>query len=165
MKDGAFEVAATKITQWRQDPVSFVRECFEVEPDAWQIDMLRAFPSNKRLCGSACKGPGKTALMAWLGWNFLATRPFCKVPCTSVTGANLEDGLWTEFAKWQHKSKVLSKAFVWTKTRIMSREYPETWWASARTWAKDANAEQQANTLAGLHEDFLLFLIDEVSDI
>jgi phage terminase large subunit len=156
---------AAKLRRWREDPVHFVRDVFRAEPDAWQAEMLRAFPEHNRLAASACKGPGKTALLAWLGWNFLATRSHCKVPCTSVTGDNLKDGLWTEFAKWQARSPFLQKAFQWTQTRIVQRQHPETWWASARTWAKDADPQQQANTLAGLHEDYLLFLIDEVSDI
>ena len=157
--------AAERIRVWREDPVSFVRDNFGVEPDAWQVDMLRAFPRNNRLVASACKGPGKTAVLAWIGWNFLATRPHCKVPCTSITGDNLADGLWTEFAKWQGRSPFLRKAFQWTKTRIVAKDHPETWWASARAWAKDADPSAQANTLAGLHEDYLLFLIDEVSEI
>ncbi len=157
--------AAERIRLWREDPITFVRDNFGVEPDAWQAEMLRAFPRHNRLVASACKGPGKTALMSWLGWNFLATRPHCKVPCTSVTGANLKDGLWAELAKWQRHSPFLKKAFRWTAERITAKDHPETWFASFRTWAQDADPSQQANTLAGLHEDYLLFLIDEVSDI
>jgi phage terminase large subunit len=157
--------AEARIRAWREDPVLFVRDNFHVEPDAWQVEMLRAFPKHNRLVASACKGPGKTALMAWLGWNFLATRPHCKVPCTSITGDNLKDGLWTEFAKWQNKSEFLRQAFNVSAERIVAKQHPKTWWASARSWAKDADPSQQANTLAGLHEDYLLFLIDEVSDI
>jgi hypothetical protein len=157
--------AAAQIRRWRQDPVAFVRECLGAEPDWWQADMLRAFPKHKRLAGVACKGPGKTALEAWLGWNFLFTRPHCKVPCTSITGPNLKDGLWAEFKKWQLRSPILLSQFEWTETRIKHRQHPETWWASARTWSKDAEPEQQANTIAGLHEDYLLWLLDEASDM
>lgn len=156
--------APSVIRRWREDPVTFVRDCFQVEPDAWQVELLRAFPEHKRLASVACKGPGKTAALAWMGWNFLATRPHCKVPCTSITGGNLADGLWAEFSKWQKRSPLLMRAFQWTKTRIQMRQHPETWFASARSWAHDADPTQQANTLAGIHEDFLLFLLDEVSE-
>lgn len=159
------EASASQFRRWREEPVTFVRECIGVEPDAWQAEMLNAFPRHNRLVASACKGPGKTAALAWLGWNFLLTRPHCKVPCTSITGANLEDGLWTEFAKWRNRSPILQRAFEWNKTRIVAKQHPETWWASARSWARDGDKQQQANTLAGLHEDYLLFLIDEVSEI
>jgi len=147
--------------------VYFVREEFKVNPDEWQADMLRAYNSDekKRTVASACKGPGKTTAMAWCGWHFLALHPDSKVPCTSITGPNLKDGLWSEFAKWQARSPLLQRAFQWTQTRIFAKESPETWFASARAWAQDADPEQQANTLAGIHADYLLFLIDEVSDI
>lgn len=158
---------ASKLLVWKRDPVQFVRENFGVEPDWWQVDMLRAFAKRetKRLLGMACKGPGKTALLAWLGWNFLATRPHCKVPCASISGANLKDGLWAEFKKWQNRSAFLSEAFLWTHTRIFEKKNPGTWFASFRTWAQDADPQQQANTIAGLHEDFLLWLLDEGSDM
>lgn len=159
------ESILASVRKWRAEPVTFAREVLCVEPDAWQADMLAAFPTKKRLVASACKGPGKTAGLAWLGWNFLFTRPHCKVPCTSITGDNLRDGLWAELKKWQNRSPLLQRAFTWTQTRIFSADHPETWWASARTWARDADPQQQANTLAGLHEDYLCFLIDEVSDI
>lgn len=159
------QLAAAQIRRWRDEPVSFVRECLGLEPDPWQADVLAAFPKHRQIAGSACKGPGKTAVMSWLGWNFLLTRPHPKVPCTSITGDNLKDGLWTEFALWQKRSPILQRAFQWTKERIFSVQHPETWYASARTWPRDADPTQQANTLAGLHADYLLFLVDEVSDI
>jgi hypothetical protein len=48
-----------------------VREQFGVVPDPWQDEVLAAFPRNQRLAMKACKGPGKTAVLAWLAWNFL----------------------------------------------------------------------------------------------
>ena len=48
----------------------------------------------------SCAGPGKTALLAWLGWNFLLTRPHPMVGATSVNAANLRANLWTELARW-----------------------------------------------------------------
>lgn len=158
-------LATDRIRLWREDPVVFVREVLGAEPDAWQVDVLRAFVSNQRLALKACKGPGKSTVMAWCGWNFLLTRPHPKVVATSITGDNLRDGLWTEFAKWQAKSPLLKHAFAWSAERIVAKDHPETWWASARQWAKGADASQQANTLAGIHADYVLFLVDEAGGI
>jgi phage terminase large subunit len=157
--------AASKLREWRENPVTFVREVLHVEPDAWQAEFLHAFVKNQRLALKACKGPGKSTVLAWVGWNFLLTRPHPKVVCTSITGDNLKDGLWTELSKWQQKSPLLSKAFTWAAERITSNDHPETWWASARSWAKGADASQQANTLAGIHADYVLFLVDEAGGI
>lgn len=159
--------AAGAIREWRADPVKFVRDVFGAEPDAWQGDVLRAFPGNPRMAMKACKGPGKTAVLAWLCWNFLVCYLHPKVAATSITADNLADGLWTEMAKWQNRnpSGLLKAAFTWTKTRIFANDHPETWWMSARTWPKGGDANAQADTLAGLHADNLLFVIDEAGGI
>lgn len=157
--------AQKKLKKWREDPVSFVQDVFHVEPDLWQVDILRAFPKHNRMAIQSAKGPGKTALEAWLAWNFLSTRPHPKIAATSITGDNLSDNLWTELAKWQNRSPFLKGMFTWTKTRIVCNQFPETWWMSARSWPRGADATQQADTLAGLHADYLLFILDEVGGI
>lgn len=146
---------------WINNPVQFVRDNFGVEPDEWQIEALEACEANPRLALKACKGPGKTCVLAWLAWWFLATRVDAKIAATSISWDNLADGLWSEMAKWQSKSDLLKSQFVWTKTRISSVKRPETWFMSARTWSKSASSDQQANTLAGLHADNIMFIIDE----
>ncbi len=155
----------SKIREWRADPILFVREVFKVEPDAWQKDFLMAFCKRNRVAAKACKGPGKTAVLSWCAWWFLVVFPHPKIAATSITGDNLKDGLWTEMAKWQKKSQFLTQSYVWTATRIYAKHHPETWWMSARAWAKGASAEQQANALAGLHADFILFIIDEAGGV
>lgn len=150
-----------RFRHWREHPADMVRELFQVQPDAWQEEALEVFPHNPYLALLACKGPGKTCLLAWLIWNFLLTRPFPKVAATSISGDNLRDNLWSELALWRTRSPLLQHLFEWTTTRIVSKEHPETWWASARTWPKSGDASAQANTLAGLHSDYIMFLIDE----
>jgi hypothetical protein len=157
--------AHENIKRWRARPVDFVREQFKAEPDPWQAKALRKFPDNEQLAMKACKGPGKTCALSWMIWNFLATRPHPKVAATSISGDNLSDCLWTELAMWQQKSPFLSEAFHWMKTRIEAVDHPETWWASARTWSRSADKEQQADTMAGLHGDYILFVLDEVGSI
>jgi len=154
-----------KLLEWRRDPVLFVREVFGVEPDEWQKEVLSAFAKHNRIATKACKGPGKTTVDAWCAWNFLLTRPHPKIAATSISWDNLADGLWTEMAKWQNKSQMLKEMFVWTKTRIFAKNHSETWWMSARTWSKSGDTSQQADTLAGLHADYLLFIIDEAGGV
>ena len=109
----------------------------------------------------ASKGPGKSTIEAWLAWNFLLTRPNPKIICTSISGDNLRDGLWTELAKWQEKSPLLKETFTWQKERVFSKEFPQTWWCAARQWSKSADPNTLGNTLAGIHADYVLFLLDE----
>lgn len=150
-----------QMRKWFNDPISFVRENFKIEPDEWQLEALDAASKNPRLAMKACKGPGKTCVLAWIAWWFLATRLDAKIAATSISWDNLADGLWAEMAKWQSNSELLKTQFVWTKTRISNIDRPETWFMSARTWSKSSNPDQQANTLAGLHADNIMFIIDE----
>jgi len=144
-----------------------VREQFGVEPDAWQLELLRAFadPAKQRISLQACAGPGKTAGLAWCGWNFLACYgdrgEHPKGAAVSITSANLEDNLWPELAKWQGRSAFLKSAFTWHKERIVANDHPETWFLSARSWPKSATPDEQGKTLSGLHSQFVLALIDE----
>ena len=154
-----------RLLRWRADPVAFVRENFAVEPDAWQVEFLRQFPNTKRQAAIACKGPGKSAVLSWLMWNFISTRLQPKIVNISCSGANLADCLWTEHAKWQAKSPFLKAMFEWSKSRISCRDFPETWWCSARQFAQSADPAAQADTLAGLHEDNVMIEIDEAGSV
>src|SRR5881392_854582 len=139
-----------QLIAWWESPPRFVREVFGVTPDPWQDEVLAAFPRHQRLAMKACKGPGKTAVQAWLAWNFLATRSDPKIAATSITADNLADNLWAEMAKWQARSDMLKATFDWT---------------SGRSWSRSADGQQQGDTLAGLHADHVLFIIDESGGI
>src|SRR2546430_9784758 len=117
-KRKSMSVAATGLLcAWRDDPPRFVREVFGVEPDGWQDEVLAAFPRNQRLAMKACKGPGKTAVLAWLAWNFLVVNEDAKVAATSVSADNLADNLWTEMAKWQGEWPPLAPPLSVTQKR------------------------------------------------
>lgn len=153
--------ASDQIYWWKKHPARMVRDLFGVEPDDWQEETLEAFPTNPRIAMKASKGPGKTCVLAWLIWNFLLTRPHPKIAAVSIDRDNLRDNLWTELAYWQNKSPLLSKTFTWTKERIFANDFPETWFCSGRSYAKSADKTQQANTLAGLHAEYIMFVLDE----
>lgn len=153
-----------RIRRWKEHPVQMVRELFGVEPDAWQADALEQYPHCPRMAMKACTGPGKTAGLAWIGWNFLLTRPNAIAGATSISGDNLKANLWTELARWREKAPLLQRLFEMTKTEIFARDHPKTWKMEARTWAKDANPAQIGNALRGLHGEYVMWLLDESGD-
>lgn len=160
-------LVAERIADWRADPRKMVAELWpHVTPDPWQSEVLRAFATEPQIAMKACKGPGKTTTLAWCGWNFLLTRPHPKGAASSITGDNLYDGLWTELAMWRGQSAggILDDLFGQNTDRIFLKSAPETWWLSARTWPKTADAQAQASSLAGLHARHIFILLDEVSD-
>lgn len=166
------EDAKRKFREWRANPIKFAWDVFKFEPDEWQKDALLASVSsspNNRLIMKACTGPGKSALLAIIGWHRLAC--FCergehpKGAALSITKDNLSDNLWAELAKWQQRSEFLKAAFTWTKSSIYANDHPETWFITARSFAKDADQEAIGRSLSGLHSRFPFVLLDETGDM
>lgn len=165
--------AQRRIRLWREEPVRFVVDCFGVEPDAWQLEALQLLGGpakpNRKLCMKACTGPGKSASLAWIGWHrlacFAAKGEHPKGAALSITADNLKDNLWAELAKWRSRSPFLVDAFEWTKERIYAKDHPETWFLSARSFAKDADADAIGRALSGLHSQFPFILLDETGEM
>jgi hypothetical protein len=163
--------SAERLRAWRDDPVRFVREAFQAEPDPWQADVLRAFgrPEVPRIAIQACVGPGKTAVLAWCAWHFLTTAgrrgEHPRGLAVSVTWDNLRGNLWAELATWQARSPLLQAAFELSGERVVARHAPNTWYLAARSWPKGSTADEQAKTLAGLHGPAILAILDESGGI
>lgn len=161
----ADRAAVATLRRWMPDVVSFVVEALGAEPEPWQLAFLQGTPAASQQAIVGSKGCGKSCVLAWIILWFLFTRPNANIAITSISGDNLRDGLMKELALWMQRSPILSAAFLWQSSRIVSRESPSTWWVSARQYAKSANAQQQSQTLAGLHADYTMFVIDEAGDV
>jgi hypothetical protein len=161
------EEAVENMRRWRGAPWIYVREVLSAAPDAWQDECLHALIESgfQKFALKACKGPGKSCLLAWVILWFLTCFENPKVVCTSITGDNLRDGLWTEISLWRNKSELLKALLEIQSDRIYAKEAKETWFATARTWPKDADKTQQANTLAGIHARNTMVVVDEAGDI
>jgi phage terminase large subunit len=167
-------LAQSTLARYREYPngaKQFVVEQFGAQPDKWQEELLEAWvdPTAKRISLQACAGPGKTCGEAWCGWHFLGTQVSMdgggyEHPngfATSITGDNLRDNLWKEFAKWQARSDYLRTQFTWTSQRIFENHHQATWFLAARSWPKTGSAEEQGRTFSGLHGKNVLVLVDE----
>ena len=166
-------LVASKLREWRNDPVRFVEENFKVTPDLWQIEVLEAFVSEdrnkQRIALSACAGPGKSCALVWCAWLFISC--YCgegEHPVGAVVSQTwdlLQDTIWPELSKWQQRSEYLTAAFTWTKSRVYANDHPNTWYLTAKTYAKSANEDEQGRTLSGLHSDYIAYFIDESGDM
>ena len=168
----ASEAAVERLRKWITDPSEFVADNFGVVPDAWQMDVLKLLPSKggvSRIAMKACAGPGKSALLAWAGWWFLATQSergqHPKGIALAITWDNLRDNLWPELAKWQQRSPFLTAAFTHQKERVFNNDHPSTWFLAARSFPKAADANTQGQTLSGLHSEYIFYLLDESGDM
>jgi hypothetical protein len=166
-------VTAAALAEWRERPEKFVWDVFNVEPDKWQLEALRACANpnldKRRVAMQACAGPGKSTVLAWFGLNFMTcygrAGEHPKGAAVSITGENLKLNLWSELAKWRQRSPLLQRLFEQTNSDIFARNHPETWRLSARSFPKKANADELGSTLSGMHSEYVIYLIDESGGI
>lgn len=166
--------AQRKIQHWRVNPCAFASDNFKIDLDAWQLDALKPLggsPNPRRRVGmKACTGPGKSALLAIMGWHRLACfadrGEHPKGAAISGEGRdNLRDNLWAEMSKWQQRSDFLSRAFTHNQSQIYANDHSETWFLSARSYPKEANSEAIGRSLSGLHSRYPFVLLDECGDM
>ena len=111
------------------------------------------------------QGTGKDATAGWIILHALTTMPFPKILCTAPSGPQLDAVLWPEVHKWLRQS-VLGEVIVHQAEKVyMKDQQGKEWFAVKRTIQKSADADLQAETLAGFHEDFLIYVCDEASGI
>ena len=99
----------SKLKEWRNYPLQFVKECLKVNPTEQQIQVLsgeHSIAKHVRTSIRSGHGPGKSAVASWLILWFMVTRPFAKVVCTAPTNRQLTDILLSELSKWLRSSLV-----------------------------------------------------------
>lgn len=183
---------AEHIARFRNDPLGFVMFVFpwgqagtklatKTGPEPWQKDLLVALGAHCRMNAdlrelgldyevwrsaiASGHGVGKSAIVAWLIYWLMSTRPDCRGVVTANTGAQLETRTWPELSKW-HDLAINKHWFTWTASSFFFSQYPEekrkNYMVSAQTVSKD-NTE----AFQGLHnEGSAVFVMkDEASGI
>lgn len=115
------------------------------------------------------KGTGKDALAAMLVLWFITCFYEPKIPCTANSARQLSEVLWSEIRKWLNDS-LIDDLLVLQSDKLFfkvpdKQAWGKRWFATARTVNAKAAPEEQVEVLAGLHEDFMMFVIDEASGI
>lgn len=141
------------------DPVGYVKDVIGAEPDVWQADVMNDIVGNQRAAVASGHGIGKTALIAWILHWFISTRPDPQIVATANTKNQLDSKTWRELAKW-NKQALNGAWFEHTATRFSLKDSPDTWFASAIPWT-----EHNSESFAGTHEEHVLVLFDEASNI
>jgi len=109
------------------------------------------------------KGVGKDAWCSWMVIWFLSCFPYPKVPCTSVSADQLSKVLWSEISKWLTTSLV-NDWFVLQNDKLYFKHIEgagKRWFAFPKTANPKSSVEEQVETLAGLHEKYLMVVVDE----
>jgi len=134
-------------------------------PNGAHSDQLRELSRKFGMSIMSGVGTGKGALASLLVMWFLSVFPFPKCVAVSPSARQLRDNLWSELAKWHQKSK-LRDWFQWQSDKFFLKEHEgQQWFISARTANPRNSADEQAETLAGIHEDFVLIVGDEATGV
>lgn len=176
-------------SRWILDPRLFVREAIGATPTNQQDDALEALG---RLCAAKIKaakglpmsdaeaelsqkigisirsghGTGKDAWLAWVYLWLLTCFPFPKGLVTGPTGHQLDDILWPEIRKWLRVSRAELSNYVGIHAdRVFNIEAKDEWFVAKRTAVVKGSEEEQGETLAGMHSDYMVLAVDEASGV
>lgn len=150
------------IKRYRSNPVAFVKEMLQVEPDPWQANVLMDVSKGVRgVSIASCHGPGKSATLSWASVWFLLTRYPSKIVMTAPSSPQLFDALFAETRAWVNNlPPFLKELLVVTSDRIALKAAPDEVFLSART-----SRAESPESMQGVHSKFVLLLADEASGI
>lgn len=183
---------ADLITSWAKNANLFVKECIGATPSRQQRELLslvtRMVLAKEKFyyvpakCSAAevelakkmgisvmsAKGVGKDCAAAWIILWFMVCYPRAKIPCTAPSGHQLNDVLWAEIRKWIHQANKINSGLMddlitWYAETVRTSDGMGM--AMARTCRTTGSAEEQAETLAGKHEDYMMVVVDEASGV
>lgn len=142
-----------------------IRAKLKRSANASMTDEEKAVMDKLGLSVQSGQGTGKDATAGWLILHALTCMPFPKILCTAPSGPQLDAVLWPEIHKWLRQS-ALQEVIVHQAEKVYLKDYGgKEWFAVKRTIQKSADADLQAETLAGFHEDFLIYVVDEASGV
>ena len=150
------------VKRFRNDPVAFVEGVFNVTPDPWQQDFLKAIASGERkLSVRSGHGVGKSTAASWAMLWFLLTRYPVKIVVTAPTSAQLFDALFAEVKRWINESPEAVKQLLEVKSdRVSLKAAPSEPFISCRT-----SRAETPEALQGVHADNVMLICDEASGI
>lgn len=156
-------VKAHVMKHWAYNPEDFTMDLFGATMEEYQGEMSKVLVPDSgidRVAMKSAHGVGKTSGLAFVGWNFLITRPIARVVATAPTKAQLTDALWPEYGKWWSKMRLpqLQDLFYISEGHIRCKLNPKAWFAVGRTSNRPEN-------LQGFHADHVLVQVDEASGV
>lgn len=157
----AEQQSAAVMKLWRHRPTIFFRDVMDIVMDPWQEDCVELYVNNQRVGLIASKGPGKTFMLAGMCWHFNTCNHDPKTACLSITKDHLKSNFWAELLKLRARSPVIINTYHDGMSRMDRRGKEGYSFIDARSFPKQADENQQASALAGLHADNVAFFIDE----
>jgi hypothetical protein len=147
---------------YKNNPVLFVKEVLNTQPDPWQIEFLNHIAAgNRRISVRSGHGVGKSTASAWAMIWYLFLRFPVKVVVTAPTSSQLYDALFAEVKRWvKVLPPMLQDQLEVKQDRIEVKDANNEAFISART-----SRAEQPEALQGVHSDHVMLVGDEASGI
>lgn len=148
--------------RYAPDPVAFVRDVLGIEPQPWQVDVLREVAlGTRQISIRSAHGVGKSATLAWLAIWFVLTRYPSKTVMTAPSSTQLFDALFAEVrGQVNNLPDFLKTLLVVTSDRIALKAAADESFITART-----SRAETPEAMQGIHSANVLLLADEASGI
>jgi len=139
---------------WQSEALNAVADLFRIKKN---IPTLYNHKGLTRFSFVAFHGCGKTHAMAKLmhWFNFVVRG---RIPCTAPKEKQLITRLWPEFRKI--KMKAISEY-----QQLINVETKNIYWANDSDHVAIIEAASAPENLAGYHDDYLMFLVEEASGV
>lgn len=167
------EILARLTLKARASPVWFAKHVLKLDLDIWQAELMEAVADVWRvkrgqtavinmqglnmITVRAMHGPGKTfgvaAVMHWFNYCFKG-----RVVCTAPKEKQLQTRLWPAFRK------INNGAGTAYSENIKVDNLNASWYGDP-DWCAIAETASNPDNLAGYHDDYLLFVVDEASGV
>jgi phage terminase large subunit len=150
------------LDRYANDPVRFVREMLQLEPDPWQIEVMEAVSrGERRITIRSGHGVGKSALLSWIAIWFVLCRYPAKCVMTAPSSTQLFDALFAELrGQVNNLPPFLKELLVPTTDKVALKAAPDEVFISART-----SRAETPEALQGIHSANVLLLVDEASGV
>ncbi|QDP52175.1 MAG: putative terminase large subunit [Prokaryotic dsDNA virus sp.] len=149
------------IGKYKNDPIQFVRDILEEEPDPWQKKVMQESLKSRLLAVKSGHGVGKSTCAAWLMMHHMLCYYPQKTVCTAPTASQLFDALFAELkSQLTRLPPALQKLFEVFSERIVLKSDPSGSFISCRTARKET-----PEALQGIHSDKVLLIVDEASSV
>ena len=154
-------------TKFRGDFVRFFLSHIDEKetPTPQQMSIALDIQNNKFVSISSGQGVGKSTTVGWFAMYFFLCYPFSQTILTGVDMDQISNSSWKHiqscFAQISHSNPwIIEFAEIYDKSLITTFYKREQWQIKKRT-----TKEKRSEGLSGIHEENLLFIVEEASGV